>query len=246
MSVSYPIVVYQALNRANGHRYIGITQKGIRHRSKRHREAARRGGGAVIGAAIRKHGADIEFSTLIVCPSFGYAKEMEKAAIAALCPEYNATKGGDGTVGLKHSAEARKKISLANQGSQNWLGKRHSQETRQKIRQSRFSGKGGPRKGTKFSLSDEERKRRGERLGAASKRWFTGRKLSEEMINKFCKAGNMATSKPVICSSTGEVFLSLISLSRFLNRDRRKLRSAIQCGTAVDGLFYQFIQPSAP
>lgn len=240
MQIEPMCVVYQAVNVVNGHRYIGITRKGLDRRVRRHYWTACSGRGAAIGAAIRKYGKDnIQFSTLIVCPSFEYAKEMEIAAITAYTPEYNLTKGGDGTIGLKLSEAAKARIRDSQIGNSHWLGKTHRDESKEKIRRSRLSGKGGPRKGTKYHLTDEDLSRRIERIGRARSK-LVGRKLPAEQIEKFCLAGSIAMSKQVICTNTGEMFPSLIGLSRVLKCDRRRLRTAIVAGAAFSGLTYEF------
>ena len=50
---------------------------------------------------------------------------------------FNFTKGGEGTIGWKHSEETKKKISEANKGEKNWIyGKKHSEETKLKMSES--------------------------------------------------------------------------------------------------------------
>jgi predicted GIY-YIG superfamily endonuclease len=85
---AYPAILYRATNLVNGKTYIGITTKGLIRRAKVHRDASGQGRGAVIGAAIRKHGKEnIKFETLVACPSWEYAKEMERRCIAAFKPD---------------------------------------------------------------------------------------------------------------------------------------------------------------
>lgn len=132
--MTYRMILYQATNAVNGKRYIGITSKGLRKRAKVHRDTAGQGRGALIGAALRKYGKDkIIFKTLVVCPTWEYAKEMERAAIAAYKPEYNLTEGGDGVLGYKHTKASRRFLSEANKGIQKWLGKNHSDATKKKM-----------------------------------------------------------------------------------------------------------------
>jgi hypothetical protein len=50
----------------------------------------------------------------------------------------NFTDGGEGVSGLRHSQEARAKLSLANMGNQHFLGKTHTQESRNKIAEARL------------------------------------------------------------------------------------------------------------
>ena len=158
----YKNILYEAINTANGKRYIGITQRGIKVRQKRHIWTAHSGYGSVFGAAIRKYGAGrFEFKVLAVCPDFEYAKLIEVAAIKQFRPEYNVTAGGDGAVGFKHSEEHKAKMALLQKGKQYALGRSLTEEHKDRIRQSRLAGRGGPRKGQKFKMTPE---------GLASKR----------------------------------------------------------------------------
>jgi len=145
----YPIILYQAINQANGKRYIGITKAGLEKRASRHFRTARFGQkGSVIGAAIRKYKQrNIKFSVLAVCPSWEYAQNLEIAAIQIFKPEYNITQGGDGTVGYRHTEEHKRRVSQRQKGNQYWLGKKHSAQTIEKMRisakKSRAEGRGG-------------------------------------------------------------------------------------------------------
>jgi ketol-acid reductoisomerase len=53
------------------------------------------------------------------------------------------TDGGEGSSGLQHTQETRKKISNANKGKQYTLGLIHSEETREKMKQSAMKNKRG-------------------------------------------------------------------------------------------------------
>lgn len=161
----HKIIVYEATNAINGKRYIGITRRGLAIRRKRHFHTAMSGGGAVIGAAIRKYGKDaFRFKTLIVCPDFDYAGDMERALIALYHPEYNLTAGGGGVSAYKLSEEARKAISSAQKGNKHWLGKTHQEETKLKMSAARkahwgrtphsrkqYQPKNGPKRGLQIA-----------------------------------------------------------------------------------------------
>jgi group I intron endonuclease len=109
------VVVYQATNMVNGHRYIGFSARGLAQRADKHRAMARQGRGHHFHAAIRKYGA--ENFTFELMGDFGDDEELAKLyeieAILKYKPEYNISRGGDG----HHVAEeSRKKISAANKG----------------------------------------------------------------------------------------------------------------------------------
>lgn len=145
-SSPYKIVLYQAKNLINGKRYIGITSAGLGKRVGRHFKTARlHKRGSAIGAAIRKYGQrNIKFSVLVVCPNWEYAKEMEIAAISAIKPEYNITKGGEGASGYRHSEDHKRKVSDLFKGNKFWLGKRHKPETIEKMKRSATIRVNGP------------------------------------------------------------------------------------------------------
>jgi group I intron endonuclease len=64
-----------------------------------------------------------------------YLNCLEKGLIKVLNPKFNYTKGGDGSVGYKHSLESRKKMSEARKGEKNhFYGRHHTEESKQKIR----------------------------------------------------------------------------------------------------------------
>lgn len=58
---------------------------------------------------------------------------LEISFIERYNPKFNFTKGGDGTIGFKHSEEAKQKISEAQKGNKNNLGCNLSIESKLKI-----------------------------------------------------------------------------------------------------------------
>jgi group I intron endonuclease len=132
--LGWPAILYRITNLITGELYIGITTKSLKKRAKVHRDAACVGSGWLIGAAFRKYGKNnLKFETLIVCPSWEYAQEMERRCIEVFKPAYNITAGGSGVLGYKHTSRSLRRISEVQKGNKNWLGKRHSEETRRKM-----------------------------------------------------------------------------------------------------------------
>jgi len=129
--------VYIHTNKCNGKKYVGITsQKPEKRWLGGHGYASR----LPIGRAIRKYGWD-NFEHDIVCSNLSEraAKNIEVSLIKQLHTQedrygYNITSGGDGVPGMRHTEEAKRKMSLAKSGQNhpNW-GKHLSQETRLKI-----------------------------------------------------------------------------------------------------------------
>ena len=137
-------IVYRAVNRVNGHSYIGYTARGLKVRKYQHLFVARKGGGNHFHRAIRKHGE--ENFVFEIMGEFGddedLAKVYEIEAIAKYRPEYNLSYGGEG--GTMHES-TRAKIAEANSrrvytdemrknAGDAQRGKKRSDETREKLR----------------------------------------------------------------------------------------------------------------
>lgn len=173
---------YRVTHLPSGKAYIGITTGTAQRRWAAHRRAARSGKnvGSRLHDAIRKHGAkQFKVETLFVCGDWGYACEMERRLIAAcdtLRAGYNATEGGQGTVGFVPSDETRQKLSAVR------LGKPKSPEHRAAISAAK---KGKPRLGGGAPWRGKEQPRDMVEKRAASHR---GRKNSSETIEKMRKS----------------------------------------------------------
>jgi group I intron endonuclease len=115
--------VYQVKNTLNGKRYVGFTKRTLEQRFKEHKAAAAVGLKQPLYSAIRKHGhKNFEMSVLEVCTDEVQMREREIYWIAELGTfgnGYNATKDGDGVLGLKHTAETKLKMSEARMGDKN-------------------------------------------------------------------------------------------------------------------------------
>ncbi len=104
-------VVYLVVNTVNGKRYVGMTSRGLAARKSSHISRANNGDNGCFRfyAAIRKYGN----AAFVWCKLASYKSRLdafagEKRFIALLEPEYNVTKGGLGTSGVK--SWNRKKI----------------------------------------------------------------------------------------------------------------------------------------
>lgn len=84
-------------NTQNGKRYIGKTSKQISTRFAGHLYSANRGCETYFYNAIRKHGAKAFVVSLVEEVSKEDLSVKEIFYIANIKPEYNTTKGGDGT-----------------------------------------------------------------------------------------------------------------------------------------------------
>lgn len=141
--------IYQITNLANGKRYIGsamtLSQRWRQHKcalSKGDRRANRR-----LLNAWNKDGPDnFEFKPILYCSAENLVM-YEQAAIDSLKPEYNIRKDAASNLGIKLSAETRRRISEVQKGvpkgapseehrrniSRALTGKRLSAATRRKI-----------------------------------------------------------------------------------------------------------------
>lgn len=176
------VIVYQATNLVNGHRYIGYTARGLSKRERAHRTRP----GSLLHSAMRKYGHEnIVFEVLA---DFQGDEELAKAyeceAIAAYKPEYNLTYGGEGGT---LAEESRKKIGAANRGRKMppshgekrrafLTGRKHTEEAKAKISAAN-RGKPSPLRGV--PLTAETRAK----ISAANKGqvpWTAGRGHSPE------------------------------------------------------------------
>lgn len=113
--------VYQATNLINGKRYIGVTIRTLEQRKAKHVHDATAASSfrqhLPFMRAIRKYGPEnIRFRALKVCDDIEDAMAEERRLIAILAPEYNATKGGEGVWGHRHTPETKAKMSAAKKG----------------------------------------------------------------------------------------------------------------------------------
>lgn len=96
--------VYIAINVVNGKRYIGVTGKGVDHRSQKHWEKARAGGNECprFYTALRKYGPEaFAWKALFVSSDRAEAYRKEHELVRDLKPEYNSAAGGLGTPGVE-------------------------------------------------------------------------------------------------------------------------------------------------
>lgn len=139
-------LVYVAINKNNGKKYIGATDKALEKRAYKHFWNAKNGQCSKFYTAIRKHGAEaFEFRPLRICSDFFDALRHEALFIAELKPEYNLTSGGGGVKGLKFTTESREKMAAAKRGKPNhWSNGAMPQEIRDRLAAARRAERGRP------------------------------------------------------------------------------------------------------
>lgn len=131
------MIVYQAINKINGHSYIGMTTCSLEKRIKGH-QATFKPRRRKFQLALHKYGFNnFEWKTVAEAKTVDELKLLEISYIEILKPEYNLTVGGDGNV--LPTEETRKKISKTLMGhvSPN-RGKNFVQSAETKLKKSLF------------------------------------------------------------------------------------------------------------
>lgn len=167
--------VYCHTNKNNGKRYVGLCSTSIEIRWEQHCKSSRSKRRSYFHNAIRKWGtSSLIWSHEILerMTTFNGAKIAEKLWIKELKTfayddgslGYNETRGGDGTLGMKHSLETRKFLSDINSGKNNPnFGKigankdrKFSQETKEKMRNAHL----GKKRSAEFCKQFSEKQKR--------------------------------------------------------------------------------------
>lgn len=175
-------------------------------------------------------------------------QEKERYWIAEYRKTYqlvNHTNGGEGTPGMKWSAEFRRKYSAARKGvpyppgrKSAMLGKHHTLEAIEKIRQA-----GIGRKLTKYQIEKMAAAKRGKRLSpehiAKLVKWHTGKILTQEHRNKI--AASTKSRKPVICIETGVSYPSITATAKVLLVNEASINQSIRKGIRCRGCHYRFL-----
>ncbi len=140
------MIVYLVRNLRNGKGYVGQTQRTLDDRWAEHvHNALKMKKEMPIYAAIRKHGVEsFEVTILQECLSPEELDQAEKRWIDELgtySRGYNATKGGHGISGYKHTEDAKRRMSEARRGpknhnyGKNWGKKKWTPEEVEAVRQ---------------------------------------------------------------------------------------------------------------
>lgn len=131
------MLIYRITNTVNSKSYVGLTSRSVRQRWTEHRRDAKKGSSLPLHSALRKYGPDsFKIEVLEECDSIEYLCEREQHWIQELGTfggGYNATAGGEGSIGHTVTDEHRRILSEVNQGNQNAIGYHHTDEARKRI-----------------------------------------------------------------------------------------------------------------
>lgn len=183
-SIYEQALIYKATNKSDGKSYIGFTTQTLHNRKLAHKAASKQPKKykSKFYNAIRKHGWDnFTWEELYFSNDVDYClKKIECRFIEeynTIKNGYNITKGGEGTLGLKHSEGSKNKI-----------------------------GKNNPRTGTKGVFKTgpltEEHKQKISRANLGENNAMFGRTV-ESIIGKKCE---MERRKKIGLAHTGRIF----------------------------------------
>lgn len=164
----------------NGHRYVGLSSRGIDVRWREHVKAARGGSAHVFHRAIRKYGTGAFAHELLErMTTEAGAKRAEQLWIARLGSQtpdgYNVSSGGESSAGAVRSPETRALLAVKCSG---W---RHTPEARAKIAE---AGRGRvTTRGRRLSF-EHRAKIAAAGLGRAATRGMSGRLHTDETKQK--------------------------------------------------------------
>lgn len=123
--------VYRFINKENGKSYIGSAVNFSRRFNEHFRGDK---SNIILQKAFKKYGLhNFSLQILEYCDK-SLLTEREQYYLSTLKPEYNLSPTADSSLGVKHSEETRKKMSLGRMGEKNHnFGKNLSPETLRKI-----------------------------------------------------------------------------------------------------------------
>ena len=207
--------IYEIRNRQNGHFYIGSAVN-FRRRWNMHLHHLRRGihHSQYLQNAWRKYGAEaFEFRIIGTCPPEKLLI-IEQHMLDQLRPTYNISPTAGSTLGLKPTAETRRKIGEANRGKTPWLGRKHTEEKRGKISIARKGKRPSQETRQKMSLARKGRPRSEEAVQKTAAA-HTGMKRSEAARRRMSEARSGKRFGPL----SAEHIIKLKEIARSRRKD---------------------------
>lgn len=111
-------ILYRIRNKINNKSYIGFTIQSLKERWYSHLRAAKNGATTYLHRAIRKDGKE-NFSIEVLAWGDNHFDGLnigEPLLIELFSPEYNITKGGQGSLGTTHTEEWKRSQSIQKKG----------------------------------------------------------------------------------------------------------------------------------
>lgn len=233
-------LVYRAVNKTNGHYYIGCTSKGLQYRKGRHFASARHGSRLFFHNALRKYGQDsFEFSVLEFCDSFESALTREAYYISILKPRYNLTKGGVGASGYKHRPVSLEKMSKQRLGCVGpWKGKKRDPRV---IEAMRLANLANP---TRYWLGKVRSPETNAKISKTKRANVTPRKCIE-LLNahhaKAVEASAVLRRKMVRCVDDKMSFESAVAASKYYGANSCSVARAIRRNGRLFGKRFEYV-----
>lgn len=169
--------IYKITNTQNGKFYVGSSVQ-IESRIFKHLGLLRKGkhNNGHMQAAFALYGEDVfDFSLIEACDRHELLAR-EQHHIDTLQPEYNICKVAGNTLGVRHTDDAKAKMTVANMGNKRRVGKSHSEQTKQLLRDKAV-----------LRTHTDETKSKISKAGIGNKS-NTGRKLSASHVAKVAEA----------------------------------------------------------
>lgn len=183
------MIIYKVTNLINDKTYIGQTIFSLKNRKLSHINKANNNK-HYFARALTKYGSNnFKWKIICICPNIETLNEQEQYYIAfydSINNGYNLTKGGNGTMGYRHTEKAKNKMSITHKNMSDKTrqkigiaskGRKHSEESKQKISKA-IKGDKNPMYGKHHT---EETKRKMQKNNTKS--WL-GKYHSKESIKK--------------------------------------------------------------
>lgn len=219
----------------SGRQYVGSAVNFV-SRWQGHRNRLRRGihDNAALQAAWNKYGSALRFEKIIIC-SREQVVMYEQIAIDALNPAMNICRVAGSTLGYKHTDETKSRFGDRKKSYGN-LGKKHSAEARRAI----SVAKTGRTPNREYVTPTDAVR---EKISATLKAKYRkenhpnfGKKMPADVIKRIADANrgrpNLSVAKPVICCETGVVFPSSMEAARWL-ASTGKVKNALSSGPYI-------------
>lgn len=202
------IGIYRFLNITNGKSYIGRSND-LKHRYYEHINLLRKGiePCTKLNRAWQKYGEDsFVYEVLCYCEE-DMLNTLEKQYIQkydSFKNRYNCTKGGDGILGYRHTAEAKEKIGRAARG------KAYTDEEKKKMSE-RQKGR---------RLTEEHKKALSEAWNEERRAFMTATRSGKNNPN-YGKTGRLASRRTAVISNTGDFFFTVADAAKWCNLSSR-------------------------